>query len=82
MRLINGRGVKLLRLRSTQKNTVSLLINSGCFFLYGGRSAVGLTRQIVALKIGSSNLLVHPINIGRCGMNTDAVAGRNGGART
>ena len=49
----------------------------------GGRSAVGLTRQIVALKIGSSNLLVHPIkNIGRCGMNTDAVAGRNGGART
>ena len=27
----------------------------------GGRSAVGLTRQIVALKIGSSNLLVHPI---------------------
>ena len=28
--------------------------------IYGGRSAVGLTRQIVALKIGSSNLLVHP----------------------
>ena len=38
--------------------------------------------QVVALNVMDSSSIGHPTNIGRCGMNTDAVAGRSGGART
>ena len=37
-----------------------------------------IEHQVMVLNTSS----VTPTNIGRCGMNTDAVAGRNGGART
>lgn len=46
--------------RALCKSVICRWSESNCYLQYGESSAVGLTRQIVALKIGSSNLVSHP----------------------
>ena len=57
-------------------------------YQYGGilkrpkSSVLKTERSVMSRRVGSNPTSSAKYIIGRCGMNTDAVAGRSGGART